>query len=78
MTRSSSLAMQQYSIEPRTRKYAKGYEFFIIRKKIWKLISGCRTRSCKTAFKEVADKAGQFLGNQTADAITESTVRQKN
>ena len=32
----------------------------------------------KTAFKKVANKAGQFLGNQTADAITESTVRKKN
>ena len=34
--------------------------------------------AAKTAFKKVANKAGQFLGNQTADAITESTVRKKN
>ena len=33
MTRSSSLAMQQYSIEPRTRKYFKGYGFLSFARK---------------------------------------------
>ena len=33
-----------------------------------------RLDAVKTACKKVVDKAGDFLGNQTAKAITESTV----
>ena len=33
MTGSSSLAMRRYSIEPRTRKYVKGYGFLSFARK---------------------------------------------
>ena len=33
MTCSLSLAMRRYSIEPRTRKYVKGYEFLSFARK---------------------------------------------
>ena len=33
MTRYSSLAMRPYSIEPRTRKYVKGYGFLSFARK---------------------------------------------
>ena len=33
MTWSSSLAMRQYSVEPRTRKYVKGYGFLSFARK---------------------------------------------
>ena len=33
MTRSSSLAMRRYSIEPRTTKYVKGYGFLSLPRK---------------------------------------------
>ena len=52
MIRSSSLAMQRYSVEPRTRKYAKGHGFFIIREKILKLINGYKTRRCKNCLQK--------------------------
>ena len=34
MTRSLSLAMRRYSIEPRTRKYVKGHGFYHLQENI--------------------------------------------
>ena len=36
MTRSSSSAMQQYSIEPKTRKYFEGYGFLSFARRLQK------------------------------------------
>ena len=64
--------MQRYPIEPRTRKYIKGYRFLSFAWKYKKKIHGYRTRFYKTASKKVAHKAGEFLRNKTADAVTKS------
>ena len=59
--------MQRYSIEPRTRKYVKGYGFLSFPKKI--TITGYRARCCnnhstkKTEMKldEILDKLRKVL-----------------
>ena len=72
MTRSSSLAMQRYSIEPRTRKYAKGYGFLSFKRKHKKNLLDTGLVFLETASKRVVHKAGKFLGNKIADAVTKS------
>ena len=52
MTRSSSLAMQQYSIEPRTRKYVKRYQFLSFARKYKKTIIEYTARCCKNCFQK--------------------------
>ena len=51
MTRSSSLVMQRYSIEPRTIKYAKRYGFFSFARKYKKQLLDIRLDAVKTASK---------------------------
>ena len=65
-----SLAPQQYSIEPRTRKYVKGYGFLLFVRKYKKKLMDKGLDSLKTASKKVVDKAGEFLWNKIADTIT--------
>ena len=50
MTRSSGLAMQRDSIEPKTRKYVKGYGFLSLKRKYKRTINGYETRYCKNFF----------------------------
>ena len=56
MTYCSILAMWRYSIESRTRKYVKGYEFLsLVRNssnKYIKKIIECRSRCCKNCFQK--------------------------
>ena len=53
MTRSSRLAaMRQYSVEPRTRKYVKGYEFLSFPRKYEKQLLDTGLDSLKTASKK--------------------------
>ena len=59
--------MWRYSVEPRTRKYVKGNGFFIICKKIYKTVIGCKNRFFKNCF-----KAGEFLGYKIADTVIKS------
>ena len=69
MTRSSSLAMRQYFIEPRTRKYVKRYQFLSFARKYKKTIIEYTARCCKNCFQKVVHKAGEFLGNKIADTV---------
>ena len=76
MTRSWSLAMQRFSIEPRARKYVRGYRFLSFARKYkrtyWILLLDTGLNSLKTASKKVVHKAGESLGNKIADAKTKS------
>ena len=58
--------MTQYSIEPRTRKYVKEYGFLSFARKYNKQILS----KGLNASKKVVHKAGEFIGNQIADAVT--------
>ena len=60
--------MTQYSIEPRTRKYVKGYGFLSFAKKHKKQLIDTGL----DAFKKVVHKADKFLGNKIADVVTKS------
>ena len=53
MTHSSSSAMRQYSVEPRTRKYVKGYKFLSFSRKYKKQLLDTGLDSLKTASKKV-------------------------
>ena len=46
----SSLAVQHYFIEPRTRKYVKGYGFLSLARKYKKQLLNAGLDSLKTAF----------------------------
>ena len=56
MTCSSSLAMQQYSLEPRIRKYGKGYGFSSFARKYKKQLLGTVLDFLKTTSKKVVCK----------------------
>ena len=62
--------MTQYSIEPRTRKYVKGYGFLSVARKYKKQLLDTGLDAVKTASKKVVHKAGEVLGNKIADAVT--------
>ena len=61
-----------YIIEPRTKKYVKGYGFLSLARKYKKQILDTGLDSLKTASKKVVHKAGEFIGNRIADAVTKS------
>ena len=65
--------MTQYSIEQRTRKYVKGYglSLFAREYKIKQLLD-TGLDAVKTASKKVVHKAGELLGDETADAVTKT------
>ena len=65
--------MTRYSIEPRTRKYVKGYGFLLFSRKYKKRL----VHTGLDASKKVVHKAGEFLGNKTADAVTMTVLRYK-
>ena len=58
----------RYSIEPRTRKYVKGYWFLSFARKYKKQLMD----KGLDASKKVVYKAGKYLGNKIAAAITKS------
>ena len=64
--------MQRYSKEPRTRKYVKGYGFLSFTRKDKKQLLDAELDSLKTTSKNVVQRAGEFLGNKIADAVTKS------
>ena len=64
--------MWRCSIEPRTKKHVKGYKFLSFRRKYIKQLLDTRLDDVKTASKKVVHKAGKFLENKTADAVTKS------
>ena len=62
--------MARYSIEPRTRKYVKEYAFLSFARKYKKqLLDTGLNASKKVEF----HKAGEFIENKIADAITKSS-----
>ena len=73
MPRSSSLTMQRYSLEPRTRKYVVGYKFlwFARNYKIQLLDTGLENLQ-KTASRKVVHKGSKFFGKKTLDPVTKS------
>ena len=42
--------MRRYSLEPRKRKYFKGYEFLSFARKYEKTIPGYRSKCCENLF----------------------------
>ena len=60
--------MTRYSIEPKTRKYVKGYGFLSFARKYKKQI----LERGLNASKKVVHKAGEFIGNKIADAVIKS------
>ena len=64
--------MRRYSIEPRTRKYVKGYGFLSFARKYKKQLLDTGLNAFKAASKKVVYKAGEFLGNKIVDAVTKS------
>ena len=79
MERSSSLATSGYPIEPRIRKYFKGYGFLSFPRNLYNKYGKQSLHTAakagldvlKTAFKNVVHKAveatGEFIGNKIAD-----------
>ena len=61
--------MRRYSIEPRTRKYVKGYGFLSFARKYRKQLMDNGLDALKTAFKKVVHKTRQFLGERITDKI---------
>ena len=64
--------MQQYSIEPRTRKCVEWYGFLSFAKKYEKQLLEAGLDSLKTASQKVVHKAGEFIRNKIADTVTKS------
>ena len=62
--------MRWYSIEPRTRKYVKGYGFLSFTGKYKKQLLTIEKHSLKTSSKQVVHKTGEFVGNKIAGAVT--------
>ena len=60
--------MTWWSVEPRTRKYVKGYGFLSFIRKYKKAINWCKTRY----FQKVVYKASEFLGNRIADTVAKA------
>ena len=60
--------MTQYSIEPRTRKYVKGYGFLSFARKYKKQLLD----KGLYASKKVVYEVGEDLGSKTVDAVTKS------
>ena len=65
--------MQKYSIEPKTRKYVKGYWFLSSARKYKKQLLDTGIDTVKAASKKVVHKAGEFIGNKIADTVTKSS-----
>ena len=66
--------MQQYSIEPRTRKYVEGYGFLSSGRKYKKQLD-TGLDAVKPVSKKVVHKTGEFKKNKIADAVTQTTTK---
>ena len=64
--------MERYSIEPRTKKYVKGYGFLSFSRKYKKQLLDTGLDAVKSASKKVLHKASNFIGNKIADTVTKS------
>ena len=59
-------------MEPRTRKYVKGYGFLSFTTKYKKQLLIAGLDALKTASKKVVHKVSEYLGNKIADAVNKS------
>ena len=64
--------MRRYSIESRIRNYVKGYGFLSLARKYKKQVLDTGLDAVKAASKKVVHKAGEYIGNKIADAVTKS------
>ena len=64
--------MRRYFIEPRTKKYVKGYEILLFVRTYKKQLLDTGLDSLKTASKKVVHKTGEFIGSKIADAVYKS------
>ena len=64
--------MRRYSIESRIRKYVKGYGFLSFARKYKKQVLDTGLDAVKAGSKKVVHKAGEYIGNKIADAVTKS------
>ena len=64
--------MRRYSIEPRTRKYVKGYKFLSSARKYIKKLSDTGLDCVKTASKKEIHKIDEFIRNKIAGTVTKS------
>ena len=60
------------STEPRTKNYVKEYEFLSFARNCKKQLLDTGLGAVETASKMVVHKAGEFIGNKIADAVTKS------
>ena len=58
--------MRRYSVEPRTKKYVKGYRILSFARKYKKRLLDTGLDSSK----KVVHKAGEYIRNKIADAVT--------
>ena len=72
MTCSSSLAMQHYSIEPRTTNSVEGYGLLSFLRTHKNQLLDTWFYSLKIASKKVVHKTGKVFGNEIADAVNKS------
>ena len=70
MTSSSNLAIWRYSIEPRAKKYIKGYGFLSFASRYKKHLLHAGLGTLKTTSEKVVHKTSEFLGNKIAEALT--------
>ena len=73
--------MMQHSIEPRTRKYVKGYRFLSFAKNFFnkyrKQLMDTGLDALKTASKKVVHKAAETIGEITGNKIVDKMVKPK-
>ena len=62
--------MRRYSLEPRKRKYFKGYEFLSFARKYEKQFLDTDLNAVKIASKKAIHKVVKFLGKKITDAVT--------
>ena len=83
----------RYSIEPKDRRYVKGYGFLSFSESIGKNISNKHSQkfvdtakksatdaiktASKIAIKQIAEATGDLIGNKTADKITNTSKKSK-
>ena len=60
----------RYSIEPKIRKYVKGYGFLPFARNLWsKYGKQLLDTASKNTIHEAAEATGEFLGNKIAGAV---------
>ena len=67
--------MSQYSIEPKTRKYVKGYGFLLFEIKYRKQFFNTGLDALKTASENVFHKAAEATGERTGYKVAEKIVK---